>query len=130
MEINITHMVDAIDDMSELSSSVAERGKDCPQDTWRNSLAYAEHNPLLTDDGMRDEARQYFKGFGAWDDDEIAAWSDLELNALTVQFIAGSIREMEHFDSDAAYLEAAEEGRVSGCLYKGDDGQWYAYIGD
>jgi hypothetical protein len=130
MEINITHMVDAIDDMPTLSGSVAELGKDAAKITWRNSLDYAKDNWLLTDETSLDNARRYFKGFGAWSESEIAAWSDLELNALTVQHIAGSIREMEGFDSDEAYLEAAEEGRVSGCLYKGDDGQWYAYIGD
>lgn len=69
---------------------------------------------------MRDRARDYLQGFGAWSPEEVAAWSDAELNALITQDIAAAIREMEHFDSDEAYLKAAEQGRVSGCLYKGE----------
>jgi len=130
MELDITEMVDGADDMPCLSGSVAELGKDAGKITWNNSKAYAAEHVFLTDDDMRQDARDYFKGFGAWSADEIAAWSDLELNALVCQYIAGSIREMEHFDSDEEYLDAAREGRVSGCLYKGDDGRWYAYIGD
>lgn len=130
MELNITHMVDGADDMPMLSGSQAELGRDAGKITWANSCAYATEHILLTDEAMREKARSYFKGFGAWSPEEIAAWSDAELNALITQDIAAAVREMEHFDSDEAYLEAAEEGRVTGCLYKGDDGQWYAYIGD
>src|SRR5262245_43874623 len=130
MELDITHMVESCDDMPMLSGSQAELGKDSARITWDNSKAYAADHPLLTDDEMRDNARRYFKGFGAWSAEEIAAWSDAELNALVCQDIAAAIREMEHYDSDEDYLKAAEEGRVTGCLYKGDDGRWYAYIGD
>ena len=130
MEICIQHMIDGADDMPCLSGSQAELGKDAGKITWANSQAYAAEHPLLTDETMRDKARRYFKGFGAWSADEIAAWSDAELNALVTQDIAAAVREMEHFDSDEKYLKAAEEGRVTGCLYKGDDGTWYAYIGE
>ena len=130
MEIDITHMVDGADDMPTLSGSQAELGPDAGKITWNNSKAYAAEHLLLTDDTMRDNARRYFKGFGAWSADEIAAWSDLELNALVTQEVASWIRQMERFDSDEKYLAAAEQGSVSGSLYKGDDGKWYAYIGD
>lgn len=130
MEIDITHMVEAADDMAMLSGSVFELGNDAGKITWNNSIAYAETHPLLLDNDARAQAADYFKGFGAWSADEIAAWSDLELNALTVQYVAGNIREMEHFETDEAYLKAAEQGSVSGCLYKGDNGRWYCYLGD
>ena len=130
MELNITHMIEDADDMPNLSGSQAELGKDAGKITWQNSLAYAERHTLLTNDTMRDNARKYFKGFGAWSAEEIAAWSDLHLNAMVTQDIAANIREMERFESQEAYQSAAEQGTVSGMLYKGDDGKWYAYIGD
>lgn len=130
MEIDVTHMIEDADDMPTLSGSVAELGKDAGKITWANSLEYAKAHPLLADDDARDEARGYFKGFGAWSKEEIAAWSDAELEALVSQYIAGSIREMEAFDTDDEYAEASREGRVSGCLYKGDNGRWYFYLGE
>ena len=130
MELDVTHMMDDSDDMPTLSGSIAELGNGAAKFTWNNSKAYAANHPLLSDEAARDEARQYFKGFGAWSEDEIAAWSELELNALVCQYIAGDIREMERFDSDEAYQAAAESGQVSGHLSKGDDGRWYFYLGD
>jgi len=130
MELDVTHMIEDADDMPILSGSMAELGSNAATITWNNSKAYAETHRLLTDDDMRDKARAYFKGFGAWSAEEIAAWSDLELDALVTQEVAANIREMERFESDEDYLAAAEQGTVSGSLYKGDDGRWYAYIGD
>ena len=130
MELDITHMMNDADDMPMLSGSAAELGSNAGKITWSNSKQYAEQHLLLTDDDMRDEARRYFKGFGAWSKEEIAAWSDLELNALMVQYIAGDIREMEMFETEEEYLKASEEGTVSGNLFKASDGRWYAYIGD
>jgi hypothetical protein len=130
MELDITHMIDDADDCPIMSGSQAELGPDAAKITWNNSKAYAAEHLLLTDETMRDNARRYFKGFGAWSADEIAAWSDADLNAMVTQEIASRIREMERFDSDEEYLAAAEQGSVSGSLYKGDDSKWYAYIGD
>lgn len=130
MELDVTHMVEDSDAMPNLSGSIAELGKDAGKITWRNSLEYAKAHPLLADDNVRHEAREYFKGFGAWDEDEIAAWSNDELEALVSQYIAGNIREMEGFDSEEEYIEAEKEGQVSGGLFKSDDGRWYFYLGD
>lgn len=130
MELNISHMIEDADAMPDLSGSQAELGRDAGKITWANSVAYAADHALLQTDAMRDDARRYLQGFGAWSRDEIAAMSDEHLNAMITQDIAAAIREMERFDSDEAYLAAAEAGRVTGCLSKGDDGQWYAYIGD
>lgn len=125
MELDITHMMD--DDMFELSGSIAERGANAGAETWANSIEYAKAHPLLKDDEEREEARRFFKGFGAWDEEKIAAWSDVELEALVSQYIAGSIRETEGYDSFEEYQEANDGGN---CIYKGDDGRWYAYIGE
>ena len=56
-------------------------------------------------------------------------WTETEVNAVLLQFLAGEIREMEAFDTPEDYEQAMENGTVSGRVYRGDDGEWYAYIG-
>ena len=129
MELNVTHMVEDADEMIELSGSRAEHGEKAAQITWRNSFAYAAEHPLLTTDEMRDAARQHFREYGAWTEDEIAAWSDEHLQAITCQDVAAAIREMESTDDYKDYQRKCEEGSCSGRLYKGDNGQWYFYLG-
>jgi hypothetical protein len=130
MELDVTHMVNDADNMPMLSGSRAELGQDAGAITWNNSKAYAAENLLLTDDTARQQARDFFKGFGAWSEEEIAAWTDLDLEALVCQFIAGDIREMEGYETETEYREASEQGQVSGHLYTGDNGRWYFYLGD
>jgi hypothetical protein len=130
MELDITHMIDDSDKMPTLSGSRAELGNNAGKITWRNSLAYGKAHPLLKTDADKDEARKYFKGFGAWSKEEIAAWSDDELQALVCQYIAGDIREMESADSYEEYQKGAEAGRYGGRLYKGDDGRFYFSLCD
>jgi hypothetical protein len=130
MEINVTHMVEDADHMIELSGSQAEHGKDASRITWNNSKAYAADRPLLTTDEQRDVARAHFRDYGAWSAEEIEAWSEEELQAITCQDVAAAIREMEvaHGD-DTEYERLCEAGTLSGRLTKGDDGQWYFYLG-
>jgi hypothetical protein len=127
MEINVTHMLD--DDMSELSGSIAELGRNAAQITWTNSIAYAKQHPLLLTDEARDAARAHFREYGAWSEDEIAAWSDEHLQAITAQDVAAAIREMESASTPEDYKEGCEEGRYSGRLYQGDNGDWYFSLG-
>ncbi len=75
--------------------------------------------------------REYAAGFGAWDDDEIAAWDAGECNALFVQLVSGDMREagmdegdLEDFDWEE-YEHHANVGQISGNIYRGDDGQIY-----
>ena len=129
LELDITHMVEKDgDEMPLLSGSVAELGPNAGILTWENSKRYAEAHPLLNTPEQIEEAKDYFKGFGAWSGEEIAAWSDSEVQAMVVQHIAAGIREMEHFDTYEAFKRAAEQGSVSGEVYKGDDGRWYALL--
>lgn len=113
-ELNVTHMVEDADSMIELSGSQAEHGQDAGRITWNNSKAYGAQRPLLTTDELRDAARAHFREYGAWTENEIAAWSEEELQAIMCQEVASAIRQM---DDD------------SGRLSKGDDGQWYFYLG-
>ena len=128
MEINITSFV-LNEDPSEYSSSIAERGLNAGRETWNNAKTMA---PMLLDTPEKIEAlREYVKGFGALEDEEIAAWSDQECNALFIQLISDVMREAGMDDCDlkdfdwAAYEERAKQGQIQGNFFRGDDGQIY-----
>lgn len=130
MEINVTHMVDDADSMIDLSGSVMEHGENASKITWNNALDYGRNHPLLTTDDERDDARNHFAAFGAWSRDDIAAWSDDELQAITCQDVAAAIREMNDISDDYAHYERlCEEGVCDGRLFRGIDGEWYFQLG-
>lgn len=129
MELDVTHMVNEADDMPMLSGSIAELGKDAGKITWSNSVAYGGSHPLLTTDDMKDVARAHFAEYGAWSRDQIAAWSEAELQGIMCQDVAAAIREMEAYDDNEAFQKACEDGHASGRLYRGDDEKWYFSLG-
>lgn len=133
MEIDITKLFNGDDYFpSKYSASAAEIGQDAGRITWSQACEDApEYNFLDTSDKL-DAFRAHIKGFGAWSDEEIAAWSDTECNALFLQLVSGDIREAG-LDTDApdwpAYYADSEAGRVSGRTSEGDDGRVYYYLG-
>ena len=129
MEIDVTHMVEDQDEMIELSGLRMEHGQDAGRITWNNSKAYGAERPLLTTDEMRDAARAHFREYGGWSEEEIAAWSEHDLQAIMCQDVAAAIREMEVADDYEDFVELCEQGTCSGRLSKNDDGTWYFYLG-
>lgn len=129
MELNVTHMVEALNDAPPLVGSIAQYGPNAAKMTWDNSKAFAAVHPLLTTDNERDAARAHFAEYGAWSREEIAGWSEAELQAIVCQEVAHEVSEMEMFDTPEEYSEASEEGAVSGRLYQGSDDQWWCYFG-
>jgi hypothetical protein len=105
-------------DCSLLSASQAELGPSAGQFTWRNCLKMAERHNLVTD-ANRDDIRDHFKAYGAWDREEIEAWTDTELSAMVWQEAAAAVREFEdHCGGDYdKYEEACERGTISGRLW-------------
>jgi hypothetical protein len=130
MELNVTHMIEAINDSPPLVGSIAQYGPNAAAMTWGNSKAFGAEHPLLKTDEERAAARDHFRSYGAWDDAEIDGWSEEELQGITCQEVAHQISELEMFETEEEYSAAAERGTVSGRLGKGDDGQWYCYFGD
>lgn len=134
-EINITRLVADVDPFA-FSHSIAEGGQGAGPDTWANATAEAVERPLV-DSADRDSVRSYFAGFGAWDDDEIAAWSDAELDALVLQYASGDLREVQSLcpgdglaDVDWAQAEdLAHDGVISGNLFV-SDGALYISLSD
>lgn len=124
MELNITHFFNTAEPRY-YSASQAELGPDAGRITWENARD-SGYNLLDTDD-KREAARQHFAGYGAWTEEEIAAWSDVELTAITIQDISAAMRD---FSGDwAEYEKQADAGQVSGALFRGDDGEVYFQLG-
>lgn len=133
MDINITQFFnDTRGHASYYSASCAELGDNAGRITWENAVDRGEFSPLLDTEEKREAMREFVRGFGAWTDEEINAWSDVELTALLIQFIAGDMRE-SGLDCTGPvdweeYQEACESGQCAGRIYGGPlsvDGQIY-----
>ena len=125
MQINVTRFYNEAAPM-DYSASVAEIGANAGQDTWQAAKDDAGDWNMLDTDEKRQAFREWVKPFGAWDDDEIVAWSDVELNALFVQWVSGDIRECLEWDVEDVwtnYQELAEAGQVPSNLWRDDQGQ-------
>ncbi len=129
MEINITHMIDDMDNMHAVSGSVLTHGPDAAIVTWNNAKDYAKSHPLIKTEDEKLLAKRYLEDFGAWDNQEMDTWSDIELNALIIQLIAGDLQEYATFESHEEWQNAAEQGQVSGNIFIGNDNQLYYYLG-
>lgn len=139
MELRITAFFNEAAPM-DYSASVAELGNNAGRDTWNHALEDAKTPPgslLLDDEEKREAFREFVKGSGGWSEEEIAAWSDDELTALCMQWIAGDMREVPDIelgpnmsdDDWSEYERMAQEGIVAGRIFRGIDGEVYFYIG-
>lgn len=129
MDINITSLLES--DLFEYSHSAAEGGQDAGRNTWRNAKNAGTR--FLDTDEKTEVFLDYVKGFGAWDEEERAAWSPEDREALLLQFIAGDVRDtgadsLDEMDWDE-YREGCEDGRYSGCLFRSESGEIFYYIG-
>ncbi len=132
MEIDITTFFNTTAPM-DYSASAAEIGNDAGRATWQAACDDSDDYMMLASDEKREEFRHYVKGFGAWSEDEIRAWSDQELNALFIQMVSGDMREanLDCPEPDwEQYEKDSEAGRVRGNIFKGDDSRIYYYVGN
>lgn len=119
----------------DLSNNRATLGDDAGRLTWSASKECAEEVHLLDTGEKREAFREFVRDSGGWTREEIAAWSDLDLNALFLQWVAGDVREAFH-DAEfsewdwADYQERAESGSIAGRIWKGEDGRVFFYIGN
>lgn len=130
MELDITDFIAAMEP-HYLSASVAEIGQDAGRITWENAKDYVAEHPLLSNEEQREAARDYLAGYVAWSEEEIAGWSDQELDALLAQFIASELREFQELAEGCwdTWEQLSSEGTVSGSLFLGIDGRTYYYMG-
>ena len=120
MEINITRFFEEACP-KDYSASVAEIGSNAGADTWSAACEDSADFMMLDTDEKREAFKDYVRGFGAWTDEEINAWSTIELNALFIQFVSGDIREHE--------VTVLPEGQSVESFYFGPNGQVYFYVG-
>lgn len=115
-EIDVSRILDA--DVEYMSASQAELGPAAGRITWDNCLAFAREHGLVTDKN-RDDVRDHFAAYGAWEREEIDAWDDVELSAMVWQEAAADMRHFaEECDGDVARYQAdCEQDRISGRLY-------------
>ena len=124
MEINITEFYNMADP-ENYSASVMEQGPDVGKITWWHAIN-ADFNLLDTAEKL--ECMRYWaRASGGWNSEEIAAWSDNELNALFIQLVSGEIRE-KGSDSWVEYEALSQAGQVSGSLFEGIDGDIYYHL--
>lgn len=129
MELNITSFFnDAC--ARDYSASVAEIGNNAGAYTWRAAMDDSEQFPLLDTEEKREAFRDYIRGFGAWDAEEIAAMDSQSLNALCIQFISGDIREANlESRTDAAWIAYESQDSIGGRIYRAGSDIFF-YIGE
>ena len=137
MELDVTRFVETAEPF-EFSASRAERGDNAGPETWNNAKAEAAESPLLTDPADLDTFRDYMRGFGAWEKDEIDGWTETECNALLIQLISGDLREAESLcpgDGPGGIdwteqEKLAQAGTISSRMFLGDGERVFYYVGE
>lgn len=129
MEVNITHFFNTAAPM-DYSASVAEIGADAGPATRAAACEDSPANMLLDTFDKREAFKDHIRGFGAWSDEEVAAWTEVELNALFMQLISGDMREADigpesTADDWIAYEERAHAGQCGGNIFRATDGEVY-----
>lgn len=131
MEINITKFYNEACPKN-YSASVAEIGQNAGADTWNAAKEDAPDYNFIDTPEKVDAFKSFVLDSGGWNQEEIDAWSLIELNALFLQWVSGDIRECLEWDVDdiwANYEEMAEAGTVPSRLFKAEDNQVYFDIG-
>jgi hypothetical protein len=136
-EIDITSVVtDSSFDAWDLSNSRANLGDNAGEITWNNSKKLAtELRPSPLPKESYDDFKSFVRSSGGWSQEEIDAWTEQELVALFVQWVAGDIQQAFGYDLDedfnawdwAEYEVNAERGQVSSRLYR-QNGKLYFSI--
>lgn len=132
MDIDITDFFTNAD-AYEFSGSQAERGKNAGKETWANAMSEATREPLLTTPEQLDALRDEMRSTGAWEDEEIDAWTPQKCNALFIQYVSGDLRQVgaDNTFPDEFDWEAYEKKFDGGLrFYRGDNGRVYFFLGD
>jgi len=129
MEINITNFFNNATPVNYFASQL-EAGDNAGQATWQAANDAAGEYMLLDTLEKRAAFRTYARMSGGWTDAEIAAWSDAELNALFIQFVASEMREGDLAPDMTGvdwldYEMRSHAGQVAGSIFRADDGEIY-----
>jgi hypothetical protein len=135
MEIDVTRIVEEMTPLETRAVSGGWWGAYPDPDVrklhaWQEALSLASKHDVLNTPQAQGAMRTHLLGYGAWEGEEIADMTAIELTALLVQLIAGDMHEGElHAESTeedwARYEEDGVAGRVPWNLFRGDDGRFY-----
>jgi hypothetical protein len=120
MEINITSLLET--DLLQFSHSAHEGGENAGRNTWANAKEEAATAPLLQTPEQLQALRDYVRGFGAWDKEEIDGWDEVECNALFLQFVSGDVRTAGWDSLDEA--EWTEDGELIARFHDVPEDEW------
>jgi hypothetical protein len=130
VEIDVTFLLD--EDCGRFSGPIAELGDNAGRITWNNAMEAARSGVITLTPEQIQELKDYFGEFGAWDDEERAAWTDVETIALLIQMVAGDLREIEsQFWDDTKWCidweayEADDSGQIQHNLFFADGRVYY-----
>lgn len=134
LEIDVSFLL--TEDAGQFSASRMELGDNAGRITWQNACNAVDQINLTPEEIL--EAKDYIRTWGAWEDEEIDAWTDDETKALIIQSAAGDYREAESccwsdelndIDWQGEYQKQAEAGRISGNLYMADGKLYLLFCG-
>lgn len=119
MEINVTAFVKSElienENATDYSCSQMERGSYAGEGSYNHAKEQTEDFCIVNDE-TRTAIIDYFEGFGAWERDEMEAWTTEELNGLCLQYLAGEYKEWGIGEEDSTIFET-------------EDGEYYFYFG-
>jgi hypothetical protein len=123
--VNITSFFYEAEPM-DYSSSAAEIGDNAGADTWQAACDDSNAYMMLSTIDMREDFRAWLKPFGAWTEEQIQAFTKIELNALFIQFVSSEMRECnlgrESSSEDwTRYQVRAEKGLVPSSIYRDEE---------
>ncbi len=130
MEINITKFFNEAAPM-DYSASIAEIGREAAKDTWQAANDDSEDYMMLDTEEKREAFRRFAQSAGFSEADEFSTWSDVQLNALFLQWISGDMREADLTAdmSDEDWQAYERNENTAGRIFRGDNGQIYFYVG-
>lgn len=131
MEIDITNFFNN-ECPKDFSASASEIGNNAGAYTWRAAMDTAEDYDFLDNDDKREEFRRHVKEYGAWTEEEIARWTNTELNVLLIQMIAGDMREGDleagaNADDWRDYHARCALGNCNSNIFKTGDVIYYSF---
>lgn len=121
------------------SGSIMEHGMNAGEITWRNSCEVSERLNVCDTEEKREAIRDHIREYGAWEDEEIDGYTDIELGAFVVQETMSEIRRLEEHEgidltcfTEEEFMDATEN--TGGRLYPGspefvNNDRWFFYIG-
>jgi hypothetical protein len=134
LEIDVSFLL--TEDAGQFSASQFELGDNAGRITWQNACNAVDQISLTPEEIL--EAKDYIRTWGAWEDEEIDAWTDDETKALIIQSAAGNYRaaesccwdeELNDIDWQSEYRKQAEAGSISGNLYFADGKLYLLFCG-